>query len=132
MSNGSIESFLDGDAFAVVGASRDRSKYGNKVLRCYLQNHLTAFPVNPTTEEIEGLASFPDLASLPQSVHGVSLIVPPAVSANVVRQAGELGIQHVWFQPGAESDEALQLANELGMNVIANGPCLLVALGFRD
>ncbi len=118
-----IEAFLEGTPHAVVGASRDRAKYGNKVFRAWLQNNRRVYPVNPGAGPVEGHESFPDLASLPEPVHGISVITPPAVTESIIRQAGQLGIQHVWLQPGAESDAALKLASQLGMNLIAGGPC---------
>ena len=126
-----IQDFLAGEAFAVVGASPDRSKYGNKVLRAYLQAGHQAYPVNPRATEVEGQASYPDLASLPGAVHGISVITPPAVTVQVIEDAARAGIQRVWLQPGAESPQALARAKELGLSVIAGGPCVLVALGFR-
>ena len=127
-----IESFLAGSPFAVVGASTDRSKYGNKVLRCYMQNGRTAFPVNPTMTEVEGLKAYANLKALPEPVHGISIITPPRVTERVIEEAGELGIKHVWMQPGAESAKAVQRAEELGMSVIAGGACVLVVLGYRE
>ena len=127
-----IEEFLDGSPHAVVGASRDRAKYGNKVLRSYLQADRPVFAVNPHAEEVEGQPAFPDLASLPQTVHGVSVITPPPVTGQIVEEAGRLGIKHIWMQPGAESEAAIARAVELGMNVIAGGPCALVTLGYRE
>jgi len=127
-----IEQFLNGSPHAVVGASRDRSKYGNKVLRAYLQSNRTVYPVNPTAVEVEGVTAYPDLAALPKAVHGVSVITPPQVTEKVVDQAGELGIRNIWLQPGSESDVAVARAVELGMNVIAGGPCVLVVIGYRE
>jgi predicted CoA-binding protein len=127
-----IESFLAGAPFAVVGASTDRSKYGNKVLRCYMQNGRVAYPVNPTVTEVEGLKAYPNLRSVPQAVHAISIITPPPVTERIVEEAGELGIKHVWMQPGAESAMAVRRAEELGMSVIAGGACLLVVLGHRE
>lgn len=127
-----IESFLAGSPFAVVGASADRAKYGNKVLRCYMQNGRTVFAVNPSAGEIEGHRAFANLRSIPERVHAVSIITPPRVTERIVEEAGELGIKHVWMQPGAESAKAIRRAQELGMNVIASGACVLVVLGFHD
>lgn len=126
-----ITAFLAGSPHAVVGASRDRSKYGNKVLRAYMQTSRAAVPVNPIEEKVEGEKAYPDLASLPEKVHGVSVITPPKVTESIVEQAGALGIKHIWLQPGAESPQAVRRAEELGMNVISGGPCILVVLGFR-
>ncbi len=127
-----IDEFLAGSPHAVVGASRDRTKYGNKVLRAYQQFNRPVFPVNPSADEVEGLTAYGDLASLPETVHGISVITPPKVTESIVSQAGELGIKNIWMQPGSESDAAVLRGEELGINVIAGGPCLLVVLGFRE
>ncbi len=127
-----IDQFFDGEPHAVVGASRSRVKYGNKVLRAYLQNERPVFPVNPRASEVEGLESFRNLESVPGLVHGVSIITPPDISRDIVDEASRLGIKNVWFQPGAESDEALERAEKAGMNIIAGGPCVLVTLRYRE
>ena len=127
-----IEAFLSGTPHAVVGASPLRKKYGNKVLRAYLQSQRAVYPIHPNAEEVEGLPAHPDLASLPETVHGLSIITPPRVTEQVVAQAAQLGIRHLWMQPGAESDSAVELAQQAGMNVIWGGPCILVVLWFRE
>ncbi len=127
-----IEAFLAGEPHAVVGASRDRSKIGNRVLQAYLQAGRTVYPINPASTEIEGLSAYADLASLPHPLHGLSVVTPPKVSEVIVEQAGALGVKHIWFQPGAESEQAISRAKELGMNVISGGPCILVVLGYRE
>ncbi|MDB5341159.1 MAG: Rossmann fold nucleotide-binding protein, partial [Planctomycetaceae bacterium] len=83
-------------------------------------------------EEVEGLHSYPDLASLPQPVHGVSIITPPSVTEAIIEQAGKLGIKHVWLQPGAESKQAVSRAAHWGINLISGGPCILVALRYHE
>ena len=128
----SIEAFLAGGPFAVVGASRERSKYGNKVLRCYRQHGLVVYPVNPHATSVEDVPAYPDLRSLPEPVHGVSVITPPGVTEEIVEDLPASGAAWVWMQPGAESDRAVARARALGLGVISHGPCILVALGFRD
>jgi len=128
-----IQAFLERGPWAVVGASSARAKYGNKVLRCYLQNgKAPVYPVNPRALEIEGVRCYPSLAALPERARAVSIITPPAITEATVEEAAELGIRHLWMQPGAESRRALARADELGLEVIAGGPCLLVALGYRE
>ncbi len=127
-----ITDFLAGKVYAVAGASVDREKYGNKVLRCYQQNDRTVYPVHPKEQEIEGVACVPDLASLPEPVHGLSLVTPPPVTEKLVEAAARLGITRLWMQPGAESETAVSRAQELGLEVISGGPCLLVALGYQE
>lgn len=129
---GDVDAFLAGSSFAVVGASTNRAKYGSKVLRVYQQNNREAYPINPRAERIEGLRAYADLASLPTPPHGVSIITPPAITEQVVHQAVELGIQHLWMQPGAEHAGAIAYAREKGVNVVAYGPCALVVMGYHE
>ena len=127
-----MRAFLAGTPFAVAGASNDRDKYGNKVLRCYQQNQRRAIPVHPRETVIEGETVFASLGAIPEPVHALSIITPPPVTERLVEEAAQLGIRHVWMQPGAESPAAIRRAQELGLSVIAGGPCLLVALGYRE
>jgi len=127
-----IQAFLASGPFAVVGASTDRSKYGNKVLRCYQQHGHEVFPINSRAVEVEGLRAYPSLAALPVKVKAISVITPPAATEQVVREAAAAGVTHIWMQPGAESGAVIQSAEQLGMTVIANGPCLLVVMGYHD
>ncbi len=128
-----IEVFLaDGPPFAVVGASANRDKYGNKVLRCYLQNGYQAYPIHPLDNQIEGCRAYPDLTSLPERVLSVSIITPPSVTERIVEECKVIGAINIWMQPGAESAGAIRSAEDNGMRVIANGPCVLVVLGYRE
>ena len=81
---------------------------------------------------IEGVAAVPDIASLPDGVRGLSVITQPAITEQLVEQAAKKGIRRIWMQPGAESAEAIAKAERLGLSVIAGGPCVLVALHFRE
>jgi uncharacterized protein len=126
------QEFLAQSCFAVVGASNDRAKFGNKVLRCYLQHRRDAVPIHPKEGVVEGVQAYPSLSDMPDVPDAVSIITPPVVTEKVVEECGRLGIRHVWMQPGAESPAAVKRAQELGINTISGGPCLLVVLGFRD
>lgn len=127
-----IQSFLAEGPWAVAGASTLRSKYGNKVLRCYQQHRMKVYPLNPREAQVEGLQAYKSLAELPEKVAGLSLITPPAISEVVVKEALQAGVKRLWFQPGAESQTAIEEAQAAGLEVIAWGPCLLVVLGYRD
>lgn len=127
-----IDRFLDAEAFGVVGASAKPHKYGNKVLRCYLQNQQKVVPINPMEKEIEGLACVASVNELPGQVSSLSIITPPQVTEKVVEQAIARGIRNIWMQPGAESTQAVAACEEAGVNVIADGSCLLVVMGYRE
>ena len=127
-----IGRFLTSPAYGVVGASPRRHKYGNKVLRCYQQNGRPVIPVNPRETVIEGATCVATVLDLPDDVQSISVITPPPVTERVVDEAIRKGIKHVWMQPGAESDQAVAACEAAGINVIADGSCVLVVLGYRE
>jgi predicted CoA-binding protein len=127
-----IQRFLTSLAYGVVGASPRRHKYGNKVLRCYQQNGRRAIPVNPREQLIEGATCVTSVLDLPDDVKSISVITPPAVTERVVDEAIRKGIEHIWMQPGAESERAVDACEAAGINVIADGSCVLVVLGYRE
>lgn len=127
-----IKAFMVGGPYAVVGASSNRDKYGNKVLRAYQQHGQEVYPVNPRADEIEGLKAYASLASVPVRLRAVSIITPPKITEQVVKEAAAAGVKFVWMQPGAESPEAVQAAEDLGLEVIAGGPCYLVLAHYHE
>jgi predicted CoA-binding protein len=127
-----IAEFLKGDVYAVAGASKNREKYGNKVLRCYLQNGKRAYAINPLDDEVEGAKCVRDVFALPEPVYGLSIITPSVVTEKIVEDAGAAGIKRIWMQPGAESDRAIERCRELGIDLLAGGPCILVAMHYRE
>lgn len=127
-----IDRFLGSPAFGVVGASANREKYGNRVLRCYMHKGYRAIPVNPNEREIEGMSCVAQIADLPQDVKSISMITPPAVTEQLVPAAIAKGIENIWMQPGAESQAAVELCRRHNINVIADGSCILVVLGYHE
>ncbi len=127
-----FDRFFSSPAFAVAGASSNREKYGNKVLRCYLLNNKRVYGINPRATEIEGAPCVASIADLPPDVKSISVVTPPAITEQVVKEAIAKGIENIWMQPGAQSSAAIEACQQHGINVIADGSCLLVMLGYRD
>ncbi len=127
-----IDQFLASPVFGVIGASKNRSKYGNKILRCYQQHGRKAVPVNPNEVEIEGIACVAAINDLPEEAKSISMITPPDVTVQLVPLALEKGIENIWMQPGAEHPDAIAFCRQRHINVIADGSCLLVVLGYHD
>jgi uncharacterized protein len=127
-----IDRFLAAEAFGVAGASTNRDKYGNKCLRCFLQNGKKAVPINPRAEIIEGQACVASVSELPPEVKSLSVITPPKITEQIVEEAIAKGIENIWMQPGAESPKAVGRCEEAGINVIADGSCLLVVLHYHE
>lgn len=127
-----IQQFLSSPAFGVVGASNNRVKFGNKVLRCYLQHQMEVYPVNSIEKIIEGTPAVKHIDNLPNNVQSISIITPPPFTEEIVKQAIKKGIKNIWMQPGAESQAAIDNCKAHDINIIAGGPCILVQLGFTD
>lgn len=127
-----IDAFLESKAYGVAGASTDREKYGNKVLRAYQQRGMRVVPVHPRETEIEGVACVATVLELPAEAQSLSIITPPPVTEEIVAAAAKKGIKNVWMQPGAQSPKAIADALAAGMNVIADGTCILVVLRYHE
>lgn len=113
---------------AILGASADRSKFGNKSVRAHLQAGYDVYPVNPKGGEIEGLAVYATLADVPaERLNRISVYLPPAVGLAVLEEIAATGCDEAWFNPGSESPEILERAHKLGIAVIAD--CSIVNLG---
>ncbi len=115
---------------AIVGASVDPAKYGNKAVRAYRDAGWTVYPVNPRRAQIEGLASYPDLDSIPAAMlDRVSFYVTPAVGLGLLDQVAKKQVGELWLNPGADSPEVVARAAALGLNVIQ--ACAILGVG-RD
>lgn len=113
-----IKEFIGQRVWAVVGASHDPAKYGNKIVRDLHDAGYVVYPVNPKGGTIEGIKVYPSLADLPEKPAVVDIVVPPAVTEKVVRQVKELGLTRVWMQPGSESEDAIRFCEENNIAVV--------------
>jgi uncharacterized protein len=114
---------------AILGASADRSKFGNKAVRAFLAQGYTVYPVNPKGGEVEGLPVRHSLADIPPDVKldRISVYLPPAVGLKMLPQIAARGCGELWLNPGSESDELVNAAEQRGLNVIQ--ACSIVAIG---
>src|SRR5438093_555106 len=112
---------------AIIGASNDRSKFGNKAVRAFQQQGYTVYPVNPGETEIEGLPAYKSILDVPVRPDMVSLYLPPAVLVKILPDIAAKGCDELWMNPGTESDEVLAAAERLGLNVIQ--ACSIVGVG---
>ena len=119
-----LDEFLRGRCWAVVGASPDRTKFGNITFRELRSRGKKVYPVNLRAKEVEDEVCYPSLAALPEIVDRVLVVVPPRQGENVVKEADKVGIRSVWFQPGAESEGALAYCEAHGIEAVA-GHCIL-------
>ena len=114
-------------AVAVIGASNDRRKFGNKAVRGYLQQGYTVFPINSQEAEVEGIPAYTSVLEVPQPIDMATLYLAPGDGITVLAEIAKKGIPEVWVNPGAESPALVQRARELGIEPII--ACSLMAIG---
>ncbi|MDX2085442.1 MAG: CoA-binding protein [Candidatus Melainabacteria bacterium] len=119
------DDFASRRCWAVVGVSTDREKYGNKIYRRLKESGYRVYAVNPKLPEVEGDPCYPNLAQLPEVPEVVNVVVPPAAGLAVIEDCLAKGVRRVWFQPGAESPEAIEKAQQAGMQVLWDA-CILI------
>ena len=113
---------------AILGASSDRSKFGNKSVRAHQQMGYTVYPVNPKGGEIEGLKVYRTLAEVPVGkLDRISVYLPPSVGIHSLEEVAARGCEELWLNPGSDSPEVVEKARSLGLNVIQ--ACSIVDVG---
>lgn len=115
-----IKEFMSNKRFAVIGASDNPEKYGNKILKNLKNRGYEVYPVNPRLKEVEGLVCYAGLSDIPCKVDVVDFVVPPAVTVEVLKQCKELGLTRIWLQPGSESEAAIAYCRENNLQVVYN------------
>jgi len=114
-------------SIAIIGASNNPNKFGNKAVRAYVRQGYTVYPVNPHEETIEGLRAFKSITDIPVRPAMVSVYVPPDVLLTLLPEIAAKGCDELWLNPGAESEAVLVEAERLGLKAIQ--ACSIVAVG---
>lgn len=123
-----IQDFLAQPVWAVVGASDNPRKWGNRLFRNLLSKGYAVYPVNVRDQVIDGHRTFPSLAALPRKPDVVDTVVPPDQTDKVVAEALALGISRIWMQPGSESDAAIEAAAAAGATVVHHACAMALAM----
>ncbi len=114
---------------AIVGASADRRKYGNKSVRAHLKAGWTVYPVHPTATEIEGLRAYPNVSAIPDALDRISVYLPPTVSRDLIAEWARKGCRECFFNPGSDAGYVIATAEKAGLPVIEK--CSIVNLGLK-
>ena len=97
---------------ALIGASNNSSKFGNRIYLNLRAKGYNIIPINPKENKIEGDKAYASIEMMDKLPDIVNSVVPPQVAIKVAQKAIDLGITHLWFQPGSESDELVELLRE--------------------
>lgn len=112
---------------AVIGASADPRKFGNRAVRAFRRQGYTVVPINPHEKEVEGLKTYASVLSVPGSIDMATFYVPPDIGEQVIVEVAQKHIPEVWLNPGSESDELVRLARSLKIEPIV--ACSIMGIG---
>ncbi len=112
---------------AIIGASNNRHKFGNKAVRAYRHKGWDVYPVNPNDPEIEGLKAYETIADVPRPIDRVSMYLPADVALDVLDDIAAAEPGEVFFNPGADAPAVMDKARALGLNAIP--ACSIVDIG---
>ena len=112
---------------AVIGASSNRSKFGNKALRAFLKRGYRAIPINPNEVEVEGHRTYPSVLDVPEPIDFATFYVPGHVGVQVMNEVARKGVPEVWLNPGADEPQVVNRARELGLKTVRQ--CSIIAIG---
>jgi predicted CoA-binding protein len=116
-----------GKSVAVIGASSNPQKFGNRAVRAFRRQGYTVFAINPHEGEVEGLKTYASVLDVPDPIDMATFYVPPEVGEKVIVEVARKGIAEVWLNPGSESEALVQLARSLKIEPIE--ACSIVGIG---
>ena len=116
-----------GKSVAIIGASSNPRKFGNRAVRAFRRQGYTVFAINPHEGEVEGLKTYASVLDVPDVIDMASFYVPPEIGEKVIVEVARKGIAEVWLNPGSESDALIQLARSLKIEPIE--ACSIVSIG---
>ena len=111
----------------VIGASNNRSKYGNKALRAFEHQGYRVIPINPHEQEVEGHKAYASVLDVPGEIDMATVYVPGHIGVKVIDELAKRGIAVIWLNPGADEPEVVARARELGLKTTQ--ACSIVAIG---
>jgi len=114
---------------AIIGASSNRNKYGNKALRAFERQGYRVIPINPNERQVEGHATYASVTDVAEPIDMVTVYVPPAVGVRVMDDIARKGIKEVWLNPGADGPEVVARATELASRLREESHCRRTSLG---
>jgi predicted CoA-binding protein len=120
-----IKEFMAKKRFAVVGATDNAEKYGNRIFKNLTRRGYEVYPVNPNLKEIEGVKCYSNLSELPVKVDVVDFVVPPKVTESILKECKKLGLDNIWLQPGSESEAAIAYCRDNRLKVVY-GTCVML------
>lgn len=123
-----IENMLSLKNWAVAGSTHNPDKFANKIYNKLKSMGYNVFSINPGGQDVDGDVSYKSLTDLPLKPDVIDMVINPIAGRKIIADAINVGVRNIWFQPGAENEELIKMAESAGLRVIHNR-CVLVELG---
>ncbi len=120
-----IDSFLRQNVYIVAGSFRNEKKYAYIVYNKLNGMGKKVYPINPKGGEVAGEKCYKSVGEIPEEADAASLVTPPSVTVNIVKECAEKGVKVIWMQPGAECGEAIEYCKKNDIGVIYD-TCLML------
>ena len=121
----SIQQFLEHKEIALVGISENQKKFGNQLYDSLLKCGYTIHPIHPLIKTYKGVCCFENINQLFDNIHAVIICVKPNNAVELIRNAIDKGIKQIWLQQGSQSNEAVKISENAGINLISS-ECILM------
>jgi len=112
---------------AVIGASANRAKFGNRALRAFERQGYRVLAINPNEAEVEGHKTYKSVLDVPEPIDMATIYVPGHIGVTILDDLAKKGVPEIWLNPGADDDLVLERAKALGLNVIV--ACSITGIG---
>jgi len=111
--------------YAIIGASNNKQKYGNKIIKDLIINNYKVIPINPKEEKIEGIKAYKNISEVKNKIDVVVFITPPQITREVIKEVKKMKIKKVWFQPGSNNEETIKYCQENNIEYIRDA-CIMI------
>jgi predicted CoA-binding protein len=112
---------------AIIGASNDRTKFGNKALRAFRARGYTVVPINPHETQVEGEPAYRSVLDYAGVIDEATVYVRRDAGVAVMDELARKGVKTVWLNPGADAPQVIARARALGLT--PQVACSILAIG---
>ena len=103
---------------AIIGATSRRDKFANKAVRAFLEHGDSVIPIHPVEQIVEGQSAYKSVLDVEQEIDIASFYVNAQIGHRVLEECAQKNIGRVILNPGASSDELIQRAQELKIEIL--------------
>ena len=114
----SIENFLASKKIAIAGVSSNQKKFGYIIFKELREKGFDVCPINPKLDSLDGVKSYKSVSEIPPEYEKLFIVTPKEATDEIIIQAADKGIDHVWIQQMANTKDSSRIAKENNIELI--------------